>query len=74
MLELGYIALLLFHLFAGVCVCGTLYMFESDSQHGSTALILAAQYGYADCARLLIDAGADLDARNEVRYRALLGY
>ena len=73
-IELGYIALLLFHLYAGICVCGTLFMFESDFQHGSTALILAAQYGHADSARLLIDAGADLDARNEVRYRALLGF
>ena len=71
-IELGYIALLLFHLYAGICVCGTLFMFESDFQHGSTALILAAQYGHADSARLLIDAGADLDARNEVRYREFL--
>jgi ankyrin repeat protein len=40
---------------------------DSDLQSGSTALICAAVYGQADCARLLIDAGADMDVRNEVR-------
>jgi ankyrin repeat protein len=38
-----------------------------DSQHGSTALICVAQNGRAECARLLIDAGADTDVRNYVR-------
>jgi ankyrin repeat protein len=40
---------------------------ESDSQRGTTALILAAVNGRADCARLLIDAGADKEAKNNVR-------
>ncbi len=31
----------------------------------------AAQYGHSDCARLLIDAGADKDAKNNVRRRLL---
>jgi hypothetical protein len=39
----------------------------SDSQDGRTALIYAAQYGRTDCVRLLIDAGADKEARNNVR-------
>ncbi len=35
-----------------------------------TALIWAAAYGYADCARLLLDAGADKEAKMNVRARA----
>jgi hypothetical protein len=45
------------------CVCGC----ESDSQIGYTALMHAAQFGRTDCARLLIDAGADIDDKNNVR-------
>jgi hypothetical protein len=37
------------------------------SQWRYTALICAAVNGHADCARLLIDAGADKDAKNNVR-------
>ena len=33
-----------------------------QEQHGSTALILAAQHGRPDCLRLLLQAGADTDA------------
>ena len=40
---------------------------ESDSQLGFTALIRAAECGHVDCVRLLIDAGADKEAKNEVR-------
>ena len=40
---------------------------EFDSQDGNTALILAAEQGHADCLRLLIDAGADKDAKDRVR-------
>ncbi len=36
-------------------------------QYGRTALICAAIYGRADCARLLLDAGADKNAQNKVR-------
>jgi ankyrin repeat protein len=51
-----------------LCVCGG----ESDSQDGDTALIYAADDGHADCVRLLIDAGADKEAKNNVRRRSLL--
>ena len=36
-------------------------------QWGCTALIRAAMHGSADCARLLIDAGADKNAKDNVR-------
>ncbi len=44
---------------------------DSNSQSGSTPLILAARNGRADCVRLLLEAGADRDATNKVhdRYR-----
>ncbi len=35
-------------------------------QGGNTALICAAAEGYADCARLLVDAGADMNAKDKV--------
>ena len=37
------------------------------SPSGRTALMRAAVGGHADCARLLIDAGADKDAKSRVR-------
>jgi hypothetical protein len=40
---------------------------ESDSQWGATALSNAAANGHADCARLLLDAGADKDSKSDVR-------
>ncbi len=40
---------------------------EYDSQNGWTALMWAAQNGHADCVRLLLDAGADKDAKTRVR-------
>ena len=40
------------------------------AQGGWTALISAAVTGYADCARLLLDAGADKNATDQVRARA----
>ncbi len=36
------------------------------AQDGYTALMMAAEWGHADCARLLLDAGADKKATNEV--------
>jgi hypothetical protein len=44
---------------------------ESDSQGGYSALIFSAANGHTDCVRLLIDAGADTEARNNVRRRSL---
>jgi hypothetical protein len=41
---------------------------EFDSQKGWTALIWAAWHGHADCVRLLIDAGADKEAKTSVRH------
>ena len=40
---------------------------HTRAQSGSTALIYAALYGRMDCARLLLDAGADTEATNVVR-------
>ena len=40
-----------------------------NTQWGCTALISAAASGHEDCVRLLTDAGADTDARNDVRGR-----
>ena len=40
------------------------------AQYGNTALILASQAGHADCARLLLDAGADKEATDVVRASA----
>jgi ankyrin repeat protein len=40
--------------------------------HGATALMLAVAYGDIECVRLLIDAGADADARNSRKWTAAL--
>ena len=42
-------------------------------QNGRTALIWAAYYGKTATATLLIEEGADKDAKNNVRIRLLLG-
>ena len=55
---------------ARVCVRAVLISAAAAAQNGKTALILAATYGHADCARLLLDAGADKDAKCNVRARA----
>jgi ankyrin repeat protein len=49
-------------------VCGG----ESELQGGMTALLVAILNGHLDCARLLIDAGADKDAAENVRCGPLL--
>jgi hypothetical protein len=46
-----------------LCVSGG----GSDSQNGNTALMWVAARGLADCMRLLIDAGADKEAKDNVR-------
>ena len=40
------------------------------AQYGMTPLIRAAENGRADCARLLLDAGAEKEAKNGVRARS----
>ena len=50
------------------CVCAG----EYNAQYGWTALINAAAYGRAECVRLLIDAGADKEAKTNVRRWSLL--
>ncbi len=41
--------------------------FGARAQDGWTALIWAAEKGHADCARLLLDSGADKEAKDKVR-------
>jgi ankyrin repeat protein len=55
---------------AMVLLCGG----KSDTQDGNTALILAAEKGRTDFARLLINAGADMDAKNNVRALDLMRF
>ena len=43
------------------------------AQLGQTALIRAAGNGHAECVRLLLDAGADTNAKDEVRAHAGTG-
>ena len=56
---------------AAICVCD-LHLCGGDMWHTRaqgrwTALIYAAAEGHADCVRLLLDAGADKDAKDQVR-------
>ncbi len=44
---------------------------EFDTQNGFTALTRAVHWGHADCVRLLIDAGADKEARDNVNIVAI---
>jgi ankyrin repeat protein len=41
------------------------------AQNGRTALFYAAIKGHAECVRLLLDAGADTEAKNNVRGRSI---
>jgi hypothetical protein len=40
---------------------------DNFAQGGWTALIRAARFGHTDCVRLLLDAGADKEAKDHVR-------
>ena len=42
-------------------------MKHARAQTGSTALIWAGRYGQLDCLRLLLNAGADMNAADKVR-------
>jgi ankyrin repeat protein len=44
------------------------HIWNTRTQDGETALIMAAGEGHADCARLLLDAGADTRAKDRVRH------
>ena len=44
-----------------------LSLLREHAQDEMTALLWAAMEGHADCVRLLLDAGADKDAKNNVR-------
>ena len=44
--------------------------YQCIAQEGWTALMLAVSEGHTDCVRLLIDNGADKEAKDEVRYSA----
>ena len=48
---------------------------HAASQYGGTALVLAASGGHKDVVELLLDRGADLEAKNTVKFAeaALLG-
>ena len=48
---------------------GVLFAWRGHSalQHGETVLHLAAYKGNLECIRFLLDAGADKDAKSEVR-------
>ena len=43
-----------------------MYMALTHSQDGFTALMFAAQEGYADCLKALLEEGADKEAKDEV--------
>ena len=43
---------------------------HTHAQYGKTALMYAAENGWSDCVQLLLDAGADKNAKNQVRARA----
>ena len=38
------------------------------AQDGNTALMEAATYNHADCARVLLNAGADMEKADKVHY------
>ncbi len=47
-------------------------MFSCPTQCGDTALIYAAFHGRTDCVRVLAEAGADKEAKNNVRLHVTL--
>ncbi len=44
---------------------------QTCAQSGLTAVMYAAAHGHLDCARLLLDAGADKNAKDNVRIGSL---
>jgi hypothetical protein len=43
----------------------------SNLQSASTPLVDAAQYGHAECVRLLLESGAEKEAKDNVRDRMM---
>jgi hypothetical protein len=43
---------------------------HAETQDGFSALICAAQNGHSDCVRLLVEVGADKEAKKNVSYAA----
>ena len=46
------------------------YLPHTRAQNGNTALLIAGYLGRTDCVQLLLDAGADKEAKDEVRCRS----
>jgi hypothetical protein len=51
---------------ACVLIAAAAHLANTRAQRGHSALMIAAMFGRADCVRLLVDAGADKEAKNEV--------
>jgi ankyrin repeat protein len=51
-----------FHLLYLLCVCASIYI-----QYAQTALMVASEIGDTPTVKLLLDAGANTKAKNEVR-------
>ncbi len=82
-LSLSFLSPIFFLIFS-LCTCATFHVptffrcvacggggtLEMHAQNGRTALFYAAIKGHAECVRLLLDAGADKEAKNNVRGRS----
>ena len=47
---------------------------SNKTQDGDTALSLAAVQGRTECVRLLVECGADKEAKNNVRVQLLIAF
>ena len=56
----------IFYIISCIYVEGTTLHHMKHMQNGDTALILAASGGHQNCVRLLVDAGANTEAKNKV--------
>lgn len=52
----------------GMYDCFNMLILE-DEHHGRSALMLAAEGGHVECVRILVEAGADINARSKVGCR-----
>ncbi len=58
------------HIRVCIVICGGAFD-QPHAQNGSTALMMAVSDGRVDCAKLLLDAGADKNATDKVRDRTI---